>query len=122
MRVSVQGFPVPHHRLQDLPLVTKFLYIALVLSVSKSSIDMASVLNVIEHSIPGQHIREYPKGTKHCQEDTLQLCVKQYVPTSTPEVEFGTGLTIIAVPGNGFPKVSANSNCLLECQHQRQHL
>ena len=83
---------------------------------------MASVFNVVEHFIPGQHIREYPKGTKHRQEDTLQLCVKQYVPASTPEIEIDTGLTIIGVPGNGFPKVNMDSSCLLKCQHQRQHL
>ena len=82
---------------------------------------MASVFNVIEHSISGQHIREYPK-TKHRQDDTLQLCVKQYVPASTPEAETGTGLTIIGVPGNGFPKVIADSGCFSNCQHQRQHM
>ena len=83
---------------------------------------MASVFNVIEYSISGQHIREYPKGTKHRQEDTLQLCVKQYVPTSTPEAEVGTALTIIGVHGNGFPKVITDSRCFLNCQHQRQHM
>ena len=75
---------------------------------------MASVFHVIEHSIPGQHIRESPKGTKHRQEDILQICVKQYVPASTPEIDTGTGLTIIGVPGNGFPKVIADSSLLSE--------
>ena len=87
------------------------------LAVKYSSLDMASVFNVIEHSISGQHIREYPNGTKHRQEDTLQPCVKQYVHASTPEAEVGTGLTIIGVSRIGFPKVIADSSCFLNCQH-----
>ena len=83
---------------------------------------MASVFNIIEHSIPGQHIREYPKGTKHRQEDTLQLCVKQYVPANISEVEADHGLTIIGVPGNGFPKVMSDSSCFLQRQRRCQHL
>ena len=68
---------------------------------------MASVFNIIEHTISGQHIRDSPRGTKYRQEDVLRLCVKQYVPaTSSLETDSSTtALTIIGVVGNGFPKV-----------------
>ena len=65
------GLVLSHRRLQRLHLVTSFIRIAPIVSVGKPSLDMTSVFNVIEHSIPGQHIREYPNGTKYRQEDTL---------------------------------------------------
>ncbi|KAI9648035.1 hypothetical protein NHQ30_002663 [Ciborinia camelliae] len=40
----------------------------------------SSYFKVFEHTIPCQHIREYPRSTKICQEDVLQLAVKQYQP------------------------------------------
>ena len=106
-------------RLQVLRLKTSFICIALTLSVIDPGLDMASVFKVIEHSIPGQHIREYPKGTKHRQEDTLQLCIKHYIPASTPDVEASKGLTIIGAAGNGFPKVLTDCGCFLDSQRQR---
>ena len=82
---------------------------ALAQSMSNPSFNMAPLFNVIEHSLPGQHIRESPKGTKHHQEDTLQFCIKQYIPASSLQAETGTGLTIIGVGGNGFPKVQSRT-------------
>ena len=67
---------------------------------------MAPVFNVVEHVIPGQHIREYPNATKHGQEDVLQLSVKQYIPTNQPDHLPHGSLTIIGAHGNGFPKVN----------------
>ncbi|KAF7865938.1 hypothetical protein EAF04_006102 [Stromatinia cepivora] len=65
---------------------------------------MASTFKIIEHVIPGQHIREYPNGTKHQQEDILQLSIKQYIPTNSPNPTPGNSITIIGVHGSGFPK------------------
>ena len=66
---------------------------------------MAPVFNIVEHVIPGQHIREYPRATKHSQEDVLQLSIKEYIPLDRAEdvVTHGS-LTIIGACGNGFPK------------------
>lgn len=65
---------------------------------------MASELfSIQQYTIPCQHIREYPHGTRNDQEDILQLAVKQYTP-----LERGVGegaVTIIATHANGFPKV-----------------
>ena len=67
---------------------------------------MAPVFNVVEHVIPGQHIREYPNATKHSQEDALKLSVKQYVPSNTVDRVPHNAVTIVGLHGNGFPKVS----------------
>ena len=67
---------------------------------------MAPVFNVVEHVIPGQHIREYPNATKHSQEDALKLSVKQYVPLNTGDRTAHNAVTIVGLHGNGFPKVS----------------
>ncbi len=67
---------------------------------------MPPVFNIVEHVIPGQHIREYPNATKHSQEDVLQLSIKEYVPLNRPKHVPHESLTIIGAHGNGFPKVS----------------
>ena len=67
---------------------------------------MAYQFNVIEHVIPGQHIREYPNATRHHQEDTLFIAIKQYIPQTKSHSSSTTGLTIIGGHGAGFPKVS----------------
>ena len=69
---------------------------------------MATVLTTTEHVIKGQHIREYPNATKHRQEDTLHLSIKQYVPLDLPDPVPENALTVIGVHGNGFPKASCN--------------
>ena len=67
---------------------------------------MGPVLNVVEHVIPGQHIREYSNATKHSQEDALKLSVKQYIPSNTVGRVPHNAVTIVGLHGNGFPKVS----------------
>ena len=63
------------------------------------------IFTVREHVIPGQHIREYSDATAEDQEETLQLCVKQYVPIHQPENALLDAVTIIGAHANGFPKV-----------------
>ncbi|KAJ8068194.1 hypothetical protein OCU04_003764 [Sclerotinia nivalis] len=65
---------------------------------------MASTFKTIEHVIPGQHIREYPNGTKHQQEDILQLSIEQYIPINSPSPISDNSITVIGVHGSGFPK------------------
>lgn len=60
---------------------------------------------VREHCIPCQHIREYPGALAGDQEDVLQLCVKQYIPTDHAESPHPDAITIIGAHANGFPKV-----------------
>jgi hypothetical protein len=64
----------------------------------------SNLFHVIEHVLPGQHIREYPRGTSVKQEDTFRLAVKQYIPVDNPNPQPGD-VTIIGAHGNGFPKV-----------------
>jgi len=62
-----------------------------------------SPFNVIEHIIPCQHIREYPRATIGEQEEVLHLAVKQYIPKDNPYPQPGD-VTIIGAHANGFPK------------------
>ncbi|KAK0709745.1 Alpha/beta hydrolase family-domain-containing protein [Lasiosphaeria miniovina] len=62
-----------------------------------------SAFDVREHVVEAQHIREYPHGTAHSQEDVLHLAVKQYIPRSNPDPQPGD-VTIIASHANGFVK------------------
>ena len=63
-----------------------------------------SLFKVNSHTLPCQHIREYPGATSKSQEDVLQLCVKQYTPLSNPSPSPGD-ITIIGAHANAFPKV-----------------
>lgn len=65
---------------------------------------MSFPFKIIEHVIPGQHIREYPQSIRGRQETALQLSIKQYVPTDRPDPVPENAVTIIGVPGNGSPK------------------
>ncbi|KAL4910673.1 hypothetical protein BDW74DRAFT_1327 [Aspergillus multicolor] len=58
---------------------------------------------LVEHTVPGQHIREYPGATANEQEDVLKLVVKQYTPLDNPNPQPGD-VTILAAHANGFPK------------------
>ena len=60
--------------------------------------------SVKSHVLPCQHIREYSRATKHKQEETLYLDIKQYTPLNNLNPQHGD-VTIIAAHGNGFPKV-----------------
>lgn len=62
-----------------------------------------SSYRVVEHKIPCQHIREYPRALAGKEEDVLHLAVKQYIPKDNPEPQPGD-VTVIAAHANGFPK------------------
>ena len=78
---------------------------------------MAPAFTIIEHEIPGQHIREYAAGTKNSQEDVLKISVKQYKPTRASDSIPANALTIIGAHGNGFPKVGKPSFVKEICFH-----
>ena len=59
--------------------------------------------HVVEHIVPCQHIREYPRAVLHEQETVLHLHVKQYIPIDNPNPQPGD-VTIIGGHANGFPK------------------
>ncbi|RAH79465.1 hypothetical protein BO86DRAFT_449688 [Aspergillus japonicus CBS 114.51] len=59
--------------------------------------------NIIEHVIPGCHIREYPGSTVN-QEDVLQLHIKQYTPKNQAQPVPNDAVTIIAAHGAALPK------------------
>ncbi|KAL4936652.1 hypothetical protein BDV06DRAFT_216513 [Aspergillus oleicola] len=63
----------------------------------------ASPFRIVEHTVPCQHIREYPGATANEQEDVLNLAVKQYIPLDNPQPQLGD-VTILAAHANGFPK------------------
>ncbi|KAK2760827.1 hypothetical protein FQN54_002066 [Arachnomyces sp. PD_36] len=58
---------------------------------------------VVEHEVPCQHIREYPRATSAGQEDTLSLAVKQYIPLDNLSPQPGD-ITVIGAHANGFCK------------------
>jgi len=64
---------------------------------------MSSTFRVIEHVLPCQHIREYPRATAFSQEEVLHLSLKQYIPLDNPTPQPGD-ITIIGSAANGFPK------------------
>ena len=68
-----------------------------------------SVFDVQEHIIPGQHIREYPHGTRYNQEDVLEIAVKKYTPKENVGKDLEGAVTIITANGIGFPKVILSS-------------
>ncbi|KAE8329395.1 Alpha/beta hydrolase family-domain-containing protein [Aspergillus sergii] len=61
---------------------------------------------IIEHIIPGQHIRESPRSIKGRQETPIKIAIKQYIPNDAdrPDPVPENAITIIGVPGNGSPK------------------
>lgn len=65
------------------------------------------MFTVVEHVIPCQFVREYPRATANGQNTGLSLAIKQYTPTKIPDASFPR-ITIIGAHGNGFPKVSSN--------------
>ncbi|KAI1074187.1 putative toxin biosynthesis protein [Whalleya microplaca] len=64
---------------------------------------MAFPFHVKEHTIPSQHVREWPRATANSQEEILHLSVKQYTPIDNPDPRLGD-VTIIGAHANGFPK------------------
>ena len=63
------------------------------------------VFEVTEHTIAGQHIREYPHGTRIDQHDILEIAIKQYTPTENDSQDLDGAVTVITAGGIGFPKV-----------------
>ncbi|KAI1805327.1 putative toxin biosynthesis protein [Daldinia bambusicola] len=59
--------------------------------------------HIKEHTVPSQHIREFPRATATSQEDILYLSVKQYIPIDNPHPQPGD-VTILGAHANGFPK------------------
>ncbi|EXJ85030.1 hypothetical protein A1O3_05705 [Capronia epimyces CBS 606.96] len=62
-----------------------------------------SSFHIVEHTVPCQHIRQYPRALSGSQEDVLHLAVKQYIPKDNPNPQPGD-VTIIGAHANGFPK------------------
>jgi hypothetical protein len=65
---------------------------------------MSFPFQIIDHIIPGQHIREYPHSTKGKQETPHRIAIKQYIPIDRPTPIQENAITIIGSPGNGSPK------------------
>jgi hypothetical protein len=63
-----------------------------------------TLFRVQEHTLPCQHIREYPHATLNAQEDVLHLAIKQYTPLDNLSPQPGDA-TILGAHANGFPKV-----------------
>jgi hypothetical protein len=63
--------------------------------------------NLKEYALPGQHIREFARGTANKQDEVLMVAVKEYIPKDNPEPKEGD-VTIIGAHANGFPKVRRN--------------
>ena len=59
--------------------------------------------HVVEHVLPTQHIREFPRAVLDQEETILNLHVKQYIPQDNPDPRPGD-VTIIGAHANGFPK------------------
>ncbi len=72
----------------------------------------SSLFKIQEHTVPCQHVREYPRATADKQEDILYLAVKQYTPLCNVNAQPGD-VTIIGGHANGFPKALARPNSLL---------
>lgn len=67
----------------------------------------SGLFRIVEHVVPGEHIREYPAATANEQEEMLYLAVKQYIPLDNPNPQLGD-VTIIGAHANGFPKVRSS--------------
>jgi len=72
----------------------------------------SSVFSIHKHTIPCQHIRQYPDAVKD-DEACLHLSVKEYRPLNNPNAEPGS-ITIIATHAIGFPKVLLLSFFILD--------
>ncbi|OOQ87870.1 putative toxin biosynthesis protein [Penicillium brasilianum] len=63
-----------------------------------------SSFKIVEHTLPGQHIREHPHSLTGPQEGVVRLAIKQYIPLDQPSQVSDNAVTIIGVHGNGSPK------------------
>lgn len=60
--------------------------------------------NVKEHTITASHFREYYQATANSQEESLQLCIKQYTAKNNPDPNPGD-VTLIGFHASGQVKV-----------------
>lgn len=63
-----------------------------------------TLFSVQEHVLPTQHVREYHRATVEGPDTAVYLVLKHYTPLKNLSPKVGD-VTIIAAPGNGFPKV-----------------
>ncbi|OKO99013.1 hypothetical protein PENSUB_8930 [Penicillium subrubescens] len=63
-----------------------------------------SPFKIVEHTLPGQHIREHPHALSGRQEGVVQLAIKQYIPLDQPTPVPDNAVTVIGVHGNGSLK------------------
>ena len=63
-----------------------------------------SHFRVVEHCLPCQHTRHYPTGAEPGYHSSLQLSVKQYIPTEAEDEESDRSVTFIGAHGNGLPR------------------
>jgi hypothetical protein len=68
---------------------------------------MESPFNIIEHTVPCSHIREYARATATI-DAPMHLCVKQYIPLDNINAKRGDA-TLIATHGSGMPKARATN-------------
>ena len=61
------------------------------------------LFKIVEHTVPCQHIRDYPQATADEQENVLHIAVKQYIPFENPNPRPGD-ITVIGAHACGFPK------------------
>ena len=66
---------------------------------------MMDSFRIVEHTIPGQHIREHPHSVQGRQEVAVQLAIKQYIPLDRPDEIPQNAVTVIAAHGAGLLKV-----------------
>ena len=64
-----------------------------------------TLFRVQEHVLPTQHVREYVRATAEGPDVAVYLVLKHYTPLKNLSPKEGD-VTIIAAPGNSFPKVS----------------
>lgn len=63
----------------------------------------SSQFRMVEHVLPAQHSRHWPRGRDLASDEPLRLAVKQYIPISNTNPAEGD-VTFIGLHANGLPK------------------
>lgn len=63
----------------------------------------SSRFQIIEHTLPAQHTRQWLRGRNLGTHDPFRLAVKQYIPVDNPKPSPGD-ITFIGLHANGLPK------------------
>lgn len=81
-------------------------------------------LTVVEHTLPGQHIREYFHATISGEDEELLLHLKQYIPNDNQaQNKPRRGITLIAAHSNAYSKVKPRTQPTgLRLTGQRKHM